>query len=247
MSVRIATIVKDEAHRYWGSALDAWATFADDVVVFDDGSTDETKEMAEDAGCDVFTLFDNKDMWGNEAPHRAALFAYAMGKSDPGDIVFWLDADMVPAKDPRKFFDVNGVNSFSFYLYDLWGQDSTGLRYRSDAWWRGHDYPRVWALRVPDGFSSVDYKWGTRGIHSGHIPESYFQQDLKNMVLPRDMGLLHYGYYTEQDRGDRHERYLSVRNKLTEPELEHACTILDDTPNLVRLPFKPEIELERAT
>ena len=244
MAVRIATIVKDEAHRYWGSALEKWATFADDIIVFDDDSTDETKEMAEDASCDVFTLFDNTDMWGNETPHRAALFAYAMGKSDPGDIVFWLDADMVPARDPSKFFDV-AVDGYSFYLYDLWGQDSTGLRYRSDAWWRGHDFARVWALRVPDGFKSTDYPWGTRGIHAGHIPESYFTPDFQSMVLPKDMGLLHYGYYTGQDRIDRHDRYLGVRHKLTESELKHASTILDPEPKLIRLPFNPDLELER--
>ena len=193
MAVRIATIVKDEAHRYWESALNAWATFADDIVVFDDDSTDETKQIAEDAGCDVFTLLDHTDMWGNETPHRAALFTYAMGKSDPGDIVFWLDADMVPARDPRKFFDVS-VDGYAFNLYDLWGKDTTRLRYRSDDWWRGHDHARVWALRVPDGFKSTDYKWGGRGIHSGHIPASYFTQDFKSMALPKDMGLLHYGY-----------------------------------------------------
>ena len=244
--IRIATIVKDEAHRYWGSALRQWATFADYIIVIDDDSTDETKDMAEEAGCDVFTLFDNTDMWGNETPHRAALFAYAMGKADPGDIVFWLDADMVPARDPSKFFDVK-CDGYSFCLYDLWGQDSSGLRYRSDNWWRGHENPRVWALRVPDDFDQTDVEWGTRGIHSGHIPGSWFTPEFQTMVLPKDMGLLHYGYYTERDRQNRYDSYIGIRHKLSESEFKHATTIMDPDPKLLKLPFTPELELERAT
>ena len=244
--IRIATIVQDEAHRYWGSALAAWKSFADDIVVFDDDSSDETKEMAEDEGCDIFTLFDCKDMWGNESSHRAALFAYAMGKSDPGDIVFWLDADMVPARNPSKFFAVEGVASFSFYLYDLWGKDSKAIWYRSDDWWKGHAYPRVWAVRVPERFSAAAYEWSGRGIHAGHLPPDWFTQNPGTMVLPKDMALLHYGYYTGQDRRDRHERYHGVRHKLHPEEIEHANTILDSEPSLFRLPFTPELELERA-
>lgn len=241
--IRVATIVKDEAHRYWGAALEAWATFADDIVVFDDDSSDETKEMAERAGADVFNLFDGKDMWGNETPHRAALFNYAMSKSEPGDVVFWLDADMVPCKDPTKFFDVE-VGCYAFILYDLWREDSQGLFYRSDHWWRGHEVPRVWALRVPATYDPTKYRWEGRGIHSGHIPSSYFDiHEPTSMVLPKDMGLLHYGYYSEQDRRDRYERYLGVRHKLRPEELEHARTILDPEPNLVKLPFNPELKL----
>jgi len=246
--IRVATIVKDEAGRYFESALAAWQTFADDIIVFDDDSTDNTKQLAESAGADVFNLIDGTDMWGNEAPHRSALFNYAMRKADPDDVIFWLDADMVPAKDPTKFFAIENLNAWSFNLYDLWGQDQDGRTlYRTDDYWRGHYSPRVWALRKPASYDSESIKWDYRGIHSGHIPSMWFNRpDLKVMIMPTGTSLLHYGYYTQQDREDRHTRYLSVRAQLNPAELAHAQTILDISPILSRLPFTPNLTLERA-
>ena len=245
MKIIIATIVKDEAHRYWRSALEAWSDFADSIVVFDDDSTDDTKDIAEEfEKVDLFRLIDGKDMWGNEAPHRAALFNYAMRKGEEGDVVFWLDADMVPLQDPREIFE-SGGDTFAFKLYDLWGKNV----YREDSWWRGHQNHRVWALRIPAQFDGKDYEWANaRGIHSGHIPGSWWLKNNGPVVyLPQEYSLLHYGYRSDADRRERIERYMGVRHLLTESELRHAQSIGDPSPNLRKLYVKPDYPLERAT
>ena len=36
----VASMAKDEAAKYWQSALDCWNTFADQIIVLNDGSTD---------------------------------------------------------------------------------------------------------------------------------------------------------------------------------------------------------------
>jgi glycosyltransferase involved in cell wall biosynthesis len=243
MQTIIATIVKDEASRYWRSALEAWSEFADLVVVFDDDSTDDTRSIAEEFDkVDLFRLIDGQDMWGNEAPHRAALFNYAMLKGETGDVVFWLDADMVPTEDPRPYFQAGG-ETFAFYLYDLWGK---GL-YRSDTYWRGHEGQRVWGLRIPKDFDATRYEWANRGLHSGHIPGSWWLIHNGPVVyVPRSCSLLHYGYYTEADRADRHERYVNARRHLTPGELAHAKSIMDPKPTLKKLMLNPKWELERA-
>ena len=186
-------------------------------------------------------------MWGNETPHRAALFNYAMRKADPDDVILWLDADMVPAKDPSKFFDVEGVEAWAFPLYDLWGKShDSGLLYRADDYWDAHNNHRVWALRRPEEFDSTTIRWDGRGIHSGHIPSSWWDGLTRPpMIMPKDMALLHYGYFDDDDRSDRHKRYLSVKNQLTTHELAHAQTIIDPTPNLRTLQFTPDMTLNK--
>jgi hypothetical protein len=77
-------------------------------------------------------------------------------------------------------------------------------------------------------------RWDVRGIHSGHIPASWFLQPRRTLTLPPSHGILHYGYFTPEDRQEHFERYMMVKRLLTQP-------------NLVGLTVRPEFELERAT
>ena len=170
MEIITATVVKDECERYLPSCLDCWSDFSDKIVLLDDGSTDGTKELC--AGYEKvewFNLPDILDLWGHEAPHRAALFNKAMGSGQAGDVVFWLDADMVPARDPRELFEIESVTQWAFPLYDLWGTDvNSRLRFRTDTYWHGHVNPRIWAIRIPRTFDPISLEWSNpRGIHSG--------------------------------------------------------------------------------
>ena len=92
----IATIVRNEANRFLPSALAAWSSFADRIVVLDDGSHDGTPELCEEAGCEVHRR--DARMFGVEWQARRELWHLAC----PGaDWVVWLDADQVPSCDPR--------------------------------------------------------------------------------------------------------------------------------------------------
>ena len=194
------------------------------------------------------TLPDNTDLWGKEAQHRAALFALALGYAEEGDVILWLDADMIPASDPRKFFAPEDVDAWAFPLYDLWGRDGHNrLVYRCDSYWMGHRNPRVWAIRKTDDFDAESLGWPeARGIHSGHIPTSYFTEERVILTMPSTCALLHYGYYTEQDRTERVQRYDDVRVLLGPDERAHAASIMD-VPELRTLPIPPDYGLVRST
>jgi len=248
VNVIIATVVKNEADRYLPACLDCWSDFSDKIVLLDDGSTDGTRELcAGFPAVDYFNLPDALDLWGHEAPHRAALFNKAMGTGEAGDVVFWLDADMCPSRNPRELFEIESITQWAFPLYDLWGRDESGrVLYRSDTYWRGHASPRVWAVRIPSEFDPLSLEWrNPRGIHSGHISPGWWDFDKSvPLIVPQDHALLHYGYHTEADRLNRHERYLMVKRMMSEEEIAHARSIIDPEPTLKRLPFESEYELE---
>lgn len=235
-ALHIAALVRNETERFWPTALEAWSSFADRVVVLDDGSDDGSDDLAEAHSNVRLVRRAEVGAWGAEAGARQELFELVWDTARVDDYIFWLDADMVPARDPRVFMDTK-ADAVCFRLYDLWNTD---LDYRHDEFWRGHLVPRVWMIRRTDALSS-DFTWDRRGIHVGHLPgdmtfESY-------AYAPEDYSLLHFAYVHPWLREDKYVQYASVASELTDFEKAHARTILDVSPNLVPLPFYPEISL----
>src|SRR5262245_56380245 len=99
MSICVATMVRNEADRYLGSALRAWREFADEIVALDDCSEDSTPALLHDAGArvDSTRTLQLAQAWGNEALPRKMLWDMALATRC--DWILWLDADMVPASD----------------------------------------------------------------------------------------------------------------------------------------------------
>ena len=94
-----ALLAKNEAGKYLERVLRRCHEFSDEVLVLDDGSTDETVAIARKLGCGV-KLRQETGMWGNEAPARAELWDWGAEVAGDG----WLlicDADMLLVGDPR--------------------------------------------------------------------------------------------------------------------------------------------------
>jgi hypothetical protein len=233
----VAALVRNEADRFWRSALDAWSQFADEVVVLDDNSDDATPDLATAAGASVYFTNSELPMWGREASARAKLWEVALLHAEVGDFVFILDADMVPARDPRPLL-ASEPDAVAFVLYDLW----TSEAYRDDSYWRGHLVPRVWLAKVPHA-PAGGWVWPERGVHCGHFPSNL--QFQRVVYAPRDMALLHHAYVTPELRARKHQQYLGLGDALSDVEWAHAASILS-APTLAPLPFTPDYTLRLA-
>ncbi len=83
-TLTIAVLTKNEARRISGCLQSA--AFADQLIVVDSGSTDNTRELAQAAGAEVF----NYPEWQGFGVQRNRLLAHAKS-----DYIFFLDADEV--------------------------------------------------------------------------------------------------------------------------------------------------------
>jgi len=239
----VATIVRNEADRYLPSALEAWGEFADRIVAIDNGSTDDTTELLHETGARIIRPPDDAPMWGNEAPFRKALYELAIGYATDDDVIFFLDADMVPLRDPSDLFLAN-VDVFSFNLYDVWQYSENQCYYRFDPpFWIADKVWRPWAVRA--GYARTLHYDAERGIHCGHLPSTVLDTD-QVIYAPTPFGLLHYGYATEEDRERAFTRYEGARDELSADEWRHVDTILHPSPQLTLLTTKPTWMLKRT-
>lgn len=237
----VAALVRNEADRFWRSALEAWSQFADLIVVVDDGSTDGTawitREFSARGEVRGIALDSDNGMWGKEASARAALWEQACYHANVGDYIFILDADMVPARDPRPLL-ASSPDAVAFTLYDLWSPNE----YRCDGFWQGHTAHRVWLVRRGEE-PEEGWKWNERGVHCGHLPSNLVGGRM--VYAPADFSLLHHAYVSPALREQKHAQYMSVRDQLSPFELAHADSILAPA-TLTPLPFTPQYTLRLA-
>lgn len=234
----VVSMVRNEGGRFFRDALSIWNQFADLILVLDDDSTDNTRELAVEAGA-IVKCRQSKPAWGNEAPARKELWDFAMDVAPDDGWLLFLDADMIPARSPRELLASTSSDAWAFVLFDLWAEKQGKLYYREDAYWQGHLHPRIWLIKKP---KPQDWTWNDRGIHCGHLPLNFSLQKGAGLA-PFDMGLLHGAYLTEALREAKRGLYGAVSTISTSHEVRHAQSIMDPNPRLLPLPFTPEYTL----
>jgi len=237
MSVAVVTMVRNEADRYLRSAFSCWRQWADEIIAYDDHSTDATPELLQD--CTIVPPVQKAEAWGNESVPRVALWNAAL--QSKCDWLIWLDADMIPAANPCDL-QARDVDAIAFRLYDLWDWRSSA--YRVDGAWQAHHNPRIWMIRNP---RRGEWQWNERGIHCGHMPINY--QPQRVLIAPQEYGILHYGYAEATDRPIKAAQYASTEQQMSAAEITHARSINDESYITFPLPFIPQWRLthERAS
>ena len=155
MNVTIASVVKDAAH-FLPKALECWYEVADRIRILDNGSTDGTVRVlneAMDHHPDLTWATCTTPMDGNESKVRASLWDYAR---EGAEWVVHCDSDQTFAADFRPFLAKTAANRVKFRVFDLWSP----TQYRSDAWWRVHPW---WNAVNVQGWEEMEWTWPDRG------------------------------------------------------------------------------------
>ncbi len=173
--VSLCMIVRDEAERL-AACIASADDLADEVVVYDTGSTDATVEVASGLGATVVEGYWDDDF----ARARNAALAHCSG-----EWILWLDADEVLSGDPptlrrrleQRDDDVEG------YVVRIENLHGTGLGarsghvacrlFRSDAGhWVGRLHEQVWRRHEP-AFLTMTLLADVHIVHSGYLEGIY--------------------------------------------------------------------------
>lgn len=219
MRLVTALLCKNEADRYLTRVLQRCLSFSDEVLVLDDGSTDDTVKIATDLGC-LVKQRPQSGMWGNESPARAELWDRGAKCAQDG----WLliaDADMILEGNPRDLIDTWDCAAWAFVLWDCWDGEHQA---RVDGPWQyGPLTPRPWLFRPSKCLQGAP-QWSGRGLHAGHFPLN--SGGLIGVAPPDTYFWRHLAYSKAADRIAKHQQYLSRREHLSPFEVAHAESII---------------------
>lgn len=207
--------VKNEAGRYLAESLAWHAEFCDEIHVYDDRSTDDTVEIAEDAGAIVTVRPERMPSFlTHEGNFRQAAWKDFQSKVDAtyDDWVLAFDADeflATPNESERDALErlvqmsrVEKAISWKLRVDEIFGVDEEGtpLR-RTDGYWSNISAVRFFKYRPVSQFAN-------RPMASGSVPTYALLDPADATNMP--VGILHYGYVRPEDRDAKYQRYTSV-------------------------------------
>jgi len=215
MKILVLMPARNEAARYLHSAISNALEWADDVFVYDDGSTDDSYEIALDAGAVVKRREESVPKFlEHEGRFRQGSWNAFTDCLSPqeSDWVFAVDSDECVVTDApltRSVIESNiaaaqAIGAFScivpvpeFFGYD---EDGTPMR-RTDGLWATIAGTRLFRFQ-PAGC------YADRPMGSGAEP-GYVQARRKHQSS--GLSLCHYGYADANDQIEKYNRYTSLK------------------------------------
>lgn len=204
-----ALLLRDEADRYLRRVLDNVASLCDQIVVVDDGSTDDTARVCREYGATVSTISENTSWWGkDETTPRSHLWTLAAKAAGQDGWIYVADGDHelidIEPDDFRTLGTAEHVNAWSWPLLDCWDSDEL---MRTDGYWQAHLHPRPWMVKaVP--YPGYVAEWQVRGIHSGHFPANY-----PYLMSTAPGAIRHLGYICPAARLVKHRKYVTLNKE----------------------------------
>jgi glycosyltransferase involved in cell wall biosynthesis len=173
--------------------LESMSQYCDEIVIYDDASTDNSVEVARE-----FTdlIIEGKvNEWGKEAEHRQQLLELALTRNP--DWIFWMDADEVVEKKGeegaiRELCETDKFDSYAFHEVNLW---RTTAFYRVDNSYNDGLFCRLWKnngmLQIPN----------RAGLHQRLVPDTLKKESLS------DIEIIHYGFSSDDRIIDKYITY----------------------------------------
>lgn len=210
-------VVRNEASRYLQAALAHAASYLDRIIIFDDQSDDETREIASEFGDVVIRPDHISSFVENESEFRQHAWSIFEDNCSPtlDDWILAIDADeFLIADNPREsLFHYSQTASLgvSLRIPELWSIDPPLVRV--DGYWDRNSSPRYFRY-MPGG------TFAGRRMGSAAFP-TYVRHDL----IAEDVEILHVGYLNEDDRVVKYNRYTSISEGHSSTHIESIIKI----------------------
>lgn len=214
-------VVKDEADRFLDSVLAHHSKLVDNICVVDDGSIDDTVEIARSyTDCVLERPPSVPSFTEDEASFRQWAWN-AAGRCLEMVEDEWLlliDADEfympVLGLDEITMDAANlDVEAVTFRMPEIWSADA-GLWIRADGFWNKNKNVRLVRFHK-------DARFALGVMGGGSVPTDY----RRGRQFETNDVILHFGYLYPQDRVEKYERYRSLANLHSSSHIESIITV----------------------
>lgn len=206
-------VARNEVDRYLELAIEHALTYCDEVVILDDGSTDELADPEW-----VYSRFTNVTVerreragdgptFDHEGRTRQLLLESTM-EQDPTHIIV-IDADEFVA-DPEGLRAGLGQGSTIGYrlcMEEAWRADPDGIDIRCDGGWHPHAVPIV--FRAPAELYG-DWRIQDQALACGREPVAMRKLQTQGESTELDVEILHFGWVNLAEREQRFQRYVAA-------------------------------------
>lgn len=218
-------LVRNEGQRYLKQCLDSLSGFVDELVVWDDASTDNTAEI-----CCSYSILRamgrsaNSIFWQNESALRQQLLDLTLETAPQW--IMAIDADEIFEDKAKKVMHAllkGDHNWVAFPFYDFWGSTS---HYRVDGLWnpKGRYMPMVFRINS----RQQHYVFPQQRLHCGRLPLGA----VTGKGLKVNLRLKHFGWANSEEHRKKYLRYIEADPDGKHSPLSHYHSILLSKPSL---------------
>ena len=205
MNLIASLVVHNELDRYLLPCVKHLTEFCDDVRVFDDGSTDGTREAL--AGIDRVTYRQQEQstFYAHEGQTREKALNFAR-EANPTHVLA-IDADefIDDGARFRKMVEGSQQDVLTLHMEEVWKANTKTIATREDGGWRQHPVPIVWRVtRQMRGPWSMPNK----ALACGRVPLGVVRSRYR--VQATGVSILHFGWANVADRQERYQRYVEA-------------------------------------
>ena len=205
MKITAGLIIRNEADRYLGMAFANLSEFVDQVCIYDDGSTDEWRDLLPEGLATTIYAVQSEERDSQPAFHR-----HAIGRNKLLDMTLMTGADWIVASDADELFsdpaairrvcESTSADLVTAIMAEVWEICPENLCVREDGDWRSHPIGVAWRV-APFRYSRLSLR--DRQTATGRVPDAIHR------ASPEFSGeaLYHFGWANEAERAERFKRY----------------------------------------